>query len=109
MIEDKKVEDAVLWIRDTATAAAKARSERHYLEEFRKAKKAILMAQNDAKTVGEREMYAYAHPEYLQLLEGYKQAVESDEKYRWQLVSCENLIEVWRTQNANQRALGKIV
>jgi len=95
---------AVNYIIKHAGEFAKAKSERVYLEEFRKSKKAILMGQSDAKTATEREQYAYAHPEYLTLLEGLREAVEVEEKLRWDLIAAQARVEIWRTKSANNRA-----
>jgi hypothetical protein len=98
------------FIRDNAPLYAKAKSERVYLEEFRKSKKALLMA--DAEKAGHKsaamqEREAYAHPEYMQLLEGLKNAVEEEEKFRWLMVAAQAKIEAWRTIEANRRAEAK--
>ncbi len=85
---------------------AKAKSERVYIEQFRKSKKALLMAEaqtNGAKTGQERETYAYKHPEYVELLEGLKKAVEIEEKHKWTLEQLKTLFEMWRTVQANER------
>ena len=86
---------------------AQAKAQRIYLEEFRKSKKALLMAQSDAKTATEREQYAYGHSEYLELLEGLRSAVEVEEKLRWDLIAAQARVEVWRSEEATARAEGK--
>jgi len=105
--EFKSVEHALVFIRDIAAKYAKAKSDRVYLEQFRKSKKAMLIVEAEAKglkTVQERESYAYAHPDYIGLLEGLKVAVELEEKYKFQIVSAQARVEVWRTHQANNRA-----
>lgn len=98
------------FIRDNAPAYAKAKSERVYLEEFRKSKKAMLM--RDAEVAGHKsavaqEREAYADPGYLQLLDGLRVAVEQEEALRWLIVGAQAKIEVWRTIEANRRAEAK--
>jgi len=98
------------FIRDNAPAYAKAKSERVFLEEFRKAKKALLM--RDAEIAGHKsaaaqEREAYADPEYLAVLEGLKAAVEQEEALRWLIVGAQAKIEAWRTIEANRRAEAK--
>jgi hypothetical protein len=83
---------------------AKAKARRIYLEEFRKSKKAILMSRCEEKAAVAREQWAYAHPEYTDLLLGIQAAVEEEEALRWQLEACKARIEVWRTDQANARA-----
>jgi len=94
---------AVDYIFKHAPAFAKAKSERVYLEEFRKSKKAILMSQSNAEAANAREQYAYAHDEYLSLLDGLRAAVETEEKLRWDLIAAQARVEIWRTEQANNR------
>ena len=105
--EFKTVEHALVFMRDKAEGHAKAKANRVYLEQFRKSKKAILMIeaeQNGKKTGQEREAYAYAHNDYAELLQGLRVAVEQEETFKFQLKAAEARIEIWRTQQANQRA-----
>ena len=83
---------------------AKAKAERVYLEEFRKSKKALLMAESTAEAANAREQYAYAHPEYIALLEGLKAAVEVEESLRWDLIAAQARVDIWRTRQATARA-----
>lgn len=83
---------------------AKAKAERVYLEEFRKSKKALLMAESPAEAANAREQYAYAHPEYQTLLDGFKAAVEAEEELRWMLIAAQARVDVWRTEQASARA-----
>jgi hypothetical protein len=78
-----------------------------YLEEFRKSKKAILMTESTEQTAVAREQYAYSHPDYLAVLAGIKAAVEVEEKLRWEIIAAQARIEVWRTEQANNRYLDK--
>lgn len=90
--------DAVNYILKNAPVYAKARAERIYLEEFRKSKKAILFRESPEKTVAEREQWAYAHPEYQALLKGIREAVEIEEKLRWDMVAAQARIDIWKAQ-----------
>lgn len=86
---------------------AKAKATRVYLEQFRKSKKALLIVEaekNGLKTGQERESYAYSHPEYLELLDGLKDAVEQEELLRWRIVSCETEFKRWQTSESSRRA-----
>lgn len=85
-------------------AYAEARAERTYLENFRKSKKAILAKDSGLKTAAEREDYAYSHSEYIELLEGLRDAVKKEQEAYFKLTSTQLRIEVWRTQEANNRA-----
>lgn len=98
---------AAEFIRENAPAYAKAKSERVYLEQFRKSKKALLMAESTERTAAAKEIYAYAHPDYVALLEGLKAAVEVEEAIKWKMTSAEAHIEIWRTQSANNRQIDR--
>jgi hypothetical protein len=104
MTDDLRDPDrAVDYILANAGKFAAAKAQRVYLEEFRKSKKAILMAQSQAKTGTEREQYAYGHEDYLGLLGGLKAAVEVEEKLKWDLEAARLRVEIWRTKSANNR------
>ena len=95
---------AIQYIIDTAPLYAKAKADRMYLEEFRKSRKAQLMSIAGTEVLGKQETFAYAHADYVQILEGIKQAVEKEENYRWLLTAAQARIEVWRTQQYSMRA-----
>lgn len=86
-----------------AVKFAQAKANRVYLEEFRKSKKALLMAECTEKAAVAREQYAYSHPEYIQLLEGLRDAVQVEEELRWKQVAAQLRVEVWRSQEASNR------
>jgi hypothetical protein len=94
---------AVDFIVANAGKFAAAKAKRIYLSEFRKSKKALLMAQSLAKTSAEREQYAYAHEDYLGLLGGIQAAVEIEEELHWKLEAARIRVEVWRSMEASNR------
>ena len=103
---------ALDFIRDNSSAFAKAKAERIYLEEFRKTKKSILMRLAEvegAKSSATQERDAYAHPEYIELLNALKAAVEEEERLRWMIVAAQAKVEVWRSLGANQRAQDRVL
>lgn len=108
IVSDDDVGRALDWLVKNGAPAAKARADVAYLEEFRKSKKAILMNEAPAGTVASIESYAYAHPDYLALLEGYKEAVRVDTEFRWLQASAMARIEAWRTISSNARIQAKI-
>ena len=79
------------------------------MEEYRKSLKAILMKRSLEDTIGAQEREAYAHEEYKQLLQGLKVAIETEEKLRWDLIAAQARVEIWRTEQANNRAEGRAV
>lgn len=98
---------AAEFIRDNAPKYAKAKSERVYLEQFRKSKKALLMAESTERTAAAKEIYAYAHADYMALLDGLRVSIETEETLKWQLTAAEAKIEIWRTESANNRQIDR--
>lgn len=86
---------------------AKAKAERIYLEEFRKSLKALKMKSCGVDAIGAQEREAYAHPDYVAHLEAMRSAVEAEEALRWRLVSSQAAVEVWRSQEASNRAMDR--
>lgn len=104
-MSDINPQEAIEFIYRNAPKYAKAKADRVQLEEYRKSKKAILFQQAPAGSIADREAYAYAHEDYVQLLEGLKQAVEIEETLRWQIEAARLKTEIWRTQQANNRMI----
>lgn len=101
------VERALAFIRDKAKDKGRAKASRVYLEQFRKSKKALLKIEarkNGVRTDCEAEDYAYAHPEYIQLLEALEIATEEEEKLANQIRAAELKISIWQTKSADARA-----
>ena len=95
--------DAVDYILKNAPKFAKAKAERVYIEEYRKSMKAILMKRSLESAIGAQEREAYAHQEYVELLEALRDATEIEEKLRWDMVAAQARIEIWRSQEASNR------
>lgn len=100
--------EAVDYIFKNGKKFARAKSERIYLEEYRKSLKAILMKRSVENAIGAQERDAYAHEEYLTLLQGLKAAVEVEEELRWALIAAQARVEIWRSQEATNRVEGKV-
>ena len=98
---------AVDYIIKHAKQFANAKAQRVFLEEFRKSKKALLMKQSIEGALGAQERDAYAHAEYVELLKGLRQAIEIEEKLRWDLIAAQARVDIWRTEQANRRNEGK--
>ena len=94
---------AVNTIYKTGQLYAHAKASRVYLEQYRKSKKAMLIQEAPKGTMLEKESFAYAHPDYLELLEGLKEAVELEQAYYFELKAAELRVETWRTTQANMR------
>ena len=94
---------AIQYLIDTSGLYAKAKADRMYLEEFRKSRKAQLQSQAGTEVIGKQETYAYAHADYIQILEGIREAVEKEETYRWMMTAAQTKITVWQTMQYNAR------
>lgn len=107
-MEARDPHKAVDYILENAKLYAKAKAERNYLEEFRKSLKALLMKQCMETAIGAQEREAYAHPDYVTLLEGIRDAMAQEEKLRWDLIAAQAVVDIWRTEQSNLRAEGKV-
>jgi len=94
---------AIQYLIDTAPLYSRAKADRIYLDEFRKSRRAQLMSQAETEVLGKQETFAYAHPDYIQILEGIREAVETEERYRWLMTAAQARIEVWRTEQYSAR------
>jgi len=112
-MNQKDINAAVDYLYIHGAKYAEAKSQRVYLEEFRKSQKAMLMikakADGKAKSEAAAETEAYADPVYLEVLKGLQAAVEAEETLRWGLVSAQARIDVWRSQEASNRTFDKAV
>jgi hypothetical protein len=105
--EERDPHKAVDYILKHASLFAKAKAERTYIEHYRKSLKGILMKRSMETAIGAQEREAYAHPEMIQLLEGLKAATEVEERLKWDITAATLRVEIWRTEQANNRAEGK--
>jgi len=97
---------AIEFILEQAPKFAVAKSQRIYLEDFLKTKKALLM--KDAMTKGfdsavAQEREAYAHPEYEELLHGLAEAILQEETLKWKLTAAQMKSDIWRSEQASER------
>ncbi len=108
MIPESDIEKAVDYLRQSAQEAAQARANMKYLAEFLKSKRAQLVGQQTGMSNAAAENVALAHPEYLDLLDGYKVAVEKDAFHGFKREAALAMIEAWRSMQANARAEGRL-
>ena len=94
---------AIQFLIDTAPLYAKSKADRMFLEEFRKSRKAQLQSQAGTEVIGKQETYAYAHADYIEILEGIRAAVEIEERYRWLMTAAQAKVECWRTAQYSAR------
>lgn len=105
MSEETKEEMLHRW-RQLGADHSKAKANRVYLDQYRKSKIALLMRKYAAEgvaTAAAQEREALANPEYVELLEGLREAVEIEEKARWEQKICEMQFDAWRTKEASNR------
>ena len=104
MISQRDIEKALDFLRDSAESAAVNRSNRVYMEEYRKSLKAQLMSDNLDMAVNAQEREAYRNVEYITHLEAMKEAIYQDEKLRFLIEAAKIKISAWQTMekaNAN--------
>ena len=93
---------AIDFILTNASKYAQAKATRVQLEEYRKSKKAILMSEEDG-TLGNKEIYAYAHEDYVELLMQIKDAIALEEELRWKLEAAKLRVEVFKVEEYTRR------
>ena len=104
---DSAIEKRLQELREIAGKYAEARAIKEYLDHFRKSKLAILMKHAEVqgyKTTAAQEREARATKDYIDLLEGLRDATKEAERLRWELRIAEVGAELWRTQQATNRA-----
>lgn len=109
--EVKNIEEIFHWLRKYRKQFSKAKSDRVFLEHFRKSKLAILHESRRVELEGIRKVteseldnYARSHPEYIELLEGLRAATEIEEELGLIIKAIWMRSEMWRTEQANDRA-----
>jgi hypothetical protein len=98
---------AINFIIENAPKYARAKGIRVQLEEYRKSKKAMLASEEEG-SLGAKEMYAYAHPDYVDLLFQIKEAIAEEEELRWKLEAAKLRVEVWKTEEYTKRVEMKL-
>jgi len=86
-----------------------ARGKRVYLEQFRKSKKAMLILECPNNGVQAKESYAYAHPDYIDLLKALDIATEQEITLQWQIEAAKLRVQIFQTESANNRAVDRSV
>ena len=104
-LTEQVIDKALDYLQDNADAAAKARAERIYCQEYRKSLKALLMKEHDTgkRSGAMQEREAYADPKYIAHLEALKEAVFQDTKMYFLMEANRAKIDAWQTKSANER------
>lgn len=105
-IPDEHVEHALEILKSADHAQARAAYE--WSEKALKATLARLIMQANGKTQGEREASALASPEYADALREYRAVAEHYYHQRDRRDAASAMLDAWRTQSADHRAMGKV-
>lgn len=107
LITDAQVELALKCLQDWT--AAKARAAHEFLDDYTKTLLAELGDQaNDAKSQAAKEDFARRHPDFRTHLEKKRDAAELDYMHRQRIAASQAIIELYRTDAANARAMERI-
>ena len=91
---------------------AKAKADMDYLDHFRKSKLAIITKEiiaEGTKAFNSAENEARTRPEYIEVLEGLREATEKSTKLYWHLRIADRGIDIWQSKQATARAEMKLV
>ena len=110
MTEDEAMK-CLDYIRDNSPRYAEAKAQRVYIENFLRSKKSFLMNEcpSQIKTLGDKEAYAYAHPDYVDLLKGLQAAVSTEEEIKWRMEAAKLKFEFWKTEQFNNRVEARAI
>ena len=110
-MNQKDINEAVDYLYTHGKKYAEAKAHKGYLDNYTKALIASLsikfIAEGLAKSMAQAEAMAYADPSYDVHILGLKEAVEAEEGLKWGLTSAEARIDVWRSQEASNRAMDR--
>lgn len=95
---------AIEYIQQNAIKFAKAKADRIFIENYLKTVKAKVMNASDSGSLGAKEAEAYASPQYIEQLNGLKEAVEQEEHLKWMLTAAQARLDVYKVQEYTRRA-----
>ena len=104
MIADDELESALHYLLDEADADARARASADYLKEYLKVVKADSIRQQPGVSVAAATIIAETSTAYRQALERWRDANEEHCKRAFLRSAKQTLIDVWRSERANERA-----
>ena len=108
MIDDDDIEKALNWMRDNADEAAKASGEVIRAEEYAKSTLALVASGSGQETIAGQEREARLSAAYKKAIDEKVAATYADRKFRLLYAAAEAKIDVWRTQQSNARAEGRV-
>jgi hypothetical protein len=101
--------DAVEFIFKKAGSYAAARGRLAEIEAYKSSLKSIQMAKSGESSLGAQEREAYRSIEYQELCKAIGIATEEVEKLRWEIKAAEMRWETWRTQQATNRQVERML
>jgi len=108
IIREEWVHEAVEYLREQSNPAAVAKGNLVRADYHRKKVRARLILESPHSSQGLREAYADSHPDYEEICEKLAKCEEQNEWYRNERSKSETICEMWRTQSATLRGLGKV-
>jgi hypothetical protein len=102
MISENRVEAAVMFIRDQALKIGQLRGQKEYLLHRIKIERSQHFLDSEG-TVAERESEAWVCGTVVRLCDEYRDCITELETLMTRVKAAELTVEVWRSQNANQR------
>ncbi len=106
LVTEDDVSKALEILADERGAAARAAHE--YTDALTKSVLSELMAQSDETSATAREAWARAQEKFKEHLARVGKFAKEDYQYRQRYAAAEAKIEIWRTENANARAMERI-
>jgi hypothetical protein len=94
---------AINYITQNAGVFAKAKADRTFVENNLRVVKSELMNEEEG-TLGNKEAYAYAHPNYKAQLVALREATQIEEELLWMMKAAVARIEVYKVQEYSKRA-----
>lgn len=104
VISDDDIQAALDYLRDSAKAAAVARSQAKTLEKYLGVVEAQQKALHGTRSNAAAQDLARASPEFKQALDAWSAAVEEDAKHTMLREAAIARIDAWRTMSSNARA-----
>lgn len=110
-VTEKQVDRALEILTDVAKEAARARAAHEHHSDMDKVLLAqlALRAPDDLKSQAARETWARAHADYEQHLAIKRELAELDYTWRDRRAAASAIIEMWRTEQSNERASRRVV
>lgn len=108
IVSEDMVHDAFDYLNHQGDAAAKAKGALVRADFYRRRIRAKLILEAKQPSLGLREAWAEAHDEYKEICEKLAECEEEVERHRNARSRAEAIIEMYRTESATRRTLGRV-